>query len=307
MKSTCKKMVNSVLYVGCLCVILFAVPFAGCTPVLTQSVTQKNHGLVELCVSSQIAPHKTPFLLRKLSQESPAIDTISYDGISLSSSLPFFTPYTYGYNHYEKVYASMNIQREGIPRTIYQRQSDILGIPKDADGNVDWELWIEEAKEIMAEVDVPQNIRMDSFSLSIDKGFIQGKCTLHWTGEMSQDDIQNLRYSLFLKADRIYLYEFNDEHCFADNLAYDLVPLKGDIKEEYDGIGFSLFSSSDEYPTKENPYITLSTEPFSIPFIEGFTEEQQPNWSLHLILNDGTNLSKNLYSWSFPINGEENQ
>jgi hypothetical protein len=227
-----KKYLLPILYIFCLCMVLLAISLTGCTPLNTQSNHQKNHGLVEVCVSSQIAPHKTPFLLRKLSQESPAIDTISYDCISLSSSLPFFTPYTYGYNHYEKVYAS-------------------------------------------------------------------------WTGEMSQDDIQNLRYSLFLKADRIYLYEFNDEHCFADNLAYDLVPLKGDIKEEYDGIGFPLFSSSNEYPTKENPYITLSTEPFTIPFIEGFTEEQQPNWSLHLILNDGTNMSNNLYSWSFPINGEE--
>jgi hypothetical protein len=290
-----------VLNVFSLCMIILAISLTGCTPLNTQTNHQKNHGLVEVCVSSQIAPHKTPFLLQKLSQESPKIDTISYDCISLSSSLPFFTPYVYGYNHYEKVYASMNIQREGFPRTIYQRESNILGIPKDADGNVDWNLWVEEAKAIMAEVDVQQSIRIDSFSLSIDKGFIQGKCTLHWTGEMSQDDIQNLRYSLFLKADRIYLYDFNDEKCFAENLAYDLVPLKGDIKEEYDGIGFPLFSSSRELPTKENLSITLSTEPFTIPFIEGFTEEQQPKWSLHLILNDGNDMSNNLYSWNFPI------
>jgi hypothetical protein len=290
-----------VLNVFSLCMIILAISLTGCTPLNTQTNHQKNHGLVEVCVSSQIAPHKTPFLLQKLSQESPKIDTISYDCISLSSSLPFFTPYVYGYNHYEKVYASMNIQREGFPRTIYQRESNILGIPKDADGNVDWNLWVEEAKAIMAEVDVQQSIRIDSFSLSIDKGFIQGKCTLHWTGEMSQDDLQNLRYSLFLKADRIYLYDFNDEKCFAENLAYDLVPLKGDIKEEYDGIGFPLFSSSRELPTKENLSITLSTEPFTIPFIEGFTEEQQPKWSLHLILNDGNDMSNNLYSWNFPI------
>ncbi|HXK52276.1 MAG TPA: hypothetical protein PLE09_07080, partial [Caldisericia bacterium] len=82
---------------------------------------------------------------------------------------------------------------------------------------------MEEAKEIMAEVDVPQSIRIDSFSVSIDKGMIQGNCTLSLTGDWSQDDLQNLRYSLFLKADRIYLYEFNDEKCFAENLAYDLV------------------------------------------------------------------------------------
>jgi hypothetical protein len=290
-----------ILNVFSLCMIILAISLTGCTPLNTQTNHQKNHGLVEVCVSSQIAPHKTPFLLQKLSQESPKIDTISYDCISLSSSLPFFTPYVYGYNHYEKVYASMNIQREGFPRTIYQRESNILGIPKDADGNVDWNLWVEEAKAIMAEVDVQQSIRIDSFSLSIDKGFIQGKCTLHWTGEMSQDDLQNLRYSLFLKADRIYLYDFNDEKCFAENLAYDLVPLKGDIKEEYDGIGFPLFSSSRELPTKENLSITLSTEPFTIPFIEGFTEEQQPKWSLHLILNDGNDMSNNLYSWNFPI------
>jgi hypothetical protein len=294
-----------VLNVFSLCMIILAISLTGCTPLNTQTNHQKNHGLVEVCVSSQIAPHKTPFLLQKLSQESPKIDTISYDCISLSSSLPFFTPYVYGYNHYEKVYASMNIQREGFPRTIYQRESNILGIPKDADGNVDWNLWVEEAKAIMAEVDVQQSIRIDSFSLSIDKGFIQGKCTLHWTGEMSQDDLQNLRYSLFLKADRIYLYDFNDEKCFAENLAYDLVPLKGDIKEEYDGIGFPLFSSSRELPTKENLSITLSTEPFTIPFIEGFTEEQQPKWSLHLILNDGNDMSNNLYSWNFPIEIEE--
>jgi hypothetical protein len=285
--------------------VVLAISLTGCTLSHTKSNNLKNHGLVEVCISSQIAPHKTPFLLQKLSQESPTIDTISYDCISLTSSQSSFTPFTYGYKHYEKVYDSMNIQREGIPRTIYQRLSNILGIPKDADGNVDWELWVEEAKEIMAEVDVQQNISIDSFSVSIDKGMIQGNCTLSLTGELSQDDIQNLRYSLFLKADRIYLYEFNDEHCFADNLAYDLVPLKGDIKEEYDGIGFPLFSSSDEYPTEQNPYFSLTTEPFTLPFIDGFPKNQQPKWSLHLILNNGTDMSKNLYSWCFPIKVEE--
>lgn len=296
-----KKHLLPILYFFCLCIIVLTISLTACTTLNTQTNHQKNHGLVEVCVSSQIAPQKTPFLLLKLSQESPAIDTISYDCISLTSSQSSFTPFTYGYQHYEKVYESMSIQKEGFPRTIYQRESNILGIPKDADGNVDWESWVEEAKEIMAEVDVPQSIRIDSFSVSIDKGMIQGNCKLSLTGEWSQHDLQNLRYSIFLKADRIYLYEFNDEKCFAENLAYDLVPLKGDIKEEYDGIGFPLFSSSRELPTKENPSITLSTKPFTIPFIEGFTEEQQPKWSLHLILNDGTDMSKNLYSWSFPI------
>jgi len=73
-----KKHLLPILYFFCLCSIVLTISLTACTPLNTQTNHQKNHGLVEVCVSSQIAPQKTPFLLQKLSQESPAIDTISY-------------------------------------------------------------------------------------------------------------------------------------------------------------------------------------------------------------------------------------
>ncbi|HXK52275.1 MAG TPA: hypothetical protein PLE09_07075 [Caldisericia bacterium] len=121
-----KKHLLPILYFFCLCMIVFTISLTACTPLNTQTNHQKNHGLVEVCVSSQIAPQKTPFLLQKLSQESPAIDTISYDCISLTSSQSSFTPFTYGYQHYEKVYESMSIQKEGFPEPFIKDNTTFL-------------------------------------------------------------------------------------------------------------------------------------------------------------------------------------
>ncbi len=71
---------------------------------------------------------------------------------------------------------------------------------------------------------------------------------------------------------------------------------------------------SSESLTKENPIVRLQSQPFSLPVItysypkEWFSnppETRPPNWSLHLILNDGRDMRKNLYSWTLPIQIEE--
>ncbi len=260
--------------------------------------------LVELYVNG-LMPYKSPFPLLELEKNDSNLSTISYEpDDAVGYSLDLVKPSKYGFMHLESIASSMSLKL-GFPLSIYQRNKYARGIPSKEKGGYDWNAWMESSIETMKNFEAQQQIWVSSFELKQEKGVFVLLGSLDFSDTWNQDDLTNLRYSLFLKADRIYYYYYNDETGFVENLAYDMIPLLGDIKEEYDGIGFPLFSSSGEYPTKEKPSITLCTEPFTIPFIEGFTEEQQPNWSLHLILNDGTDMGKNLYSWSFPIKVEE--
>jgi len=280
----------------------------GCTTLQShtkESIQSKK--LVELYVNG-LMPYKSPFPLLELEKNDSYLSTISYEpddaAVGVGYSKDLVKPSKYGFMHLKSIASSMSLQL-GFPLSMYQRNQYARGIPSKEKGGYDWNAWMESSIETMKKFEAQQQIWISSFELKQEKNAFVLVGSLDFSDRWNQDHLSNLRYSLFLKADRIYYHHSNDETGFVENLAYDLVPLKGDIKEEYDGIGFPLFSSSRELPIKENLSITLSTEPFTIPFIEGFTEEQQPKWSLHLILNDGTDMSKNLYSWSFPIEIEE--
>ncbi|MCK5848581.1 MAG: hypothetical protein KAH01_05235 [Caldisericia bacterium] len=286
-------------YIGMIC-FLIVFCLIGCN-IPTQeriNVNIENKGLVEVYIYSQFAPHKTNFPLNKLEADDPSLSSICYDLFEEDSNYTSYTPHPYGYMHYKKIEPCLDIQMEGIPRTIYQRQSSSVGRPQES--------WIENIKRVMEQKIVEKKIENVSFQLLCnDDNSYQVSVSFKWIESMTQKELEGLRYNLFLKADKLYWLNEYDNDFFADNIAYDFIPLIGDKVKEYDGVEFPLFDSVENYLTEENNFtLTITTESFTLPQIEGLTKEQQPKWSLHLILNNNKNLCKNLYSWSYQLPSE---
>jgi hypothetical protein len=281
-------------WIGFALLLLFVSCISCSIAVPSQSIPSSK--LVEVGLISHL---KSQFPLLELENEYPNISAISFE-----PPLHTFNPSPYCFQYYDEgVRQYMQLDR-GYPQTICHRTSYYLGVPKNETG-YDWSKWIPIVYEKIKDGSASTGIVLVQPHVECTEDSYTATAQLKWEDIFPMEDFKNLRYSIFLKADRIYYYNYRDPDYSVENIAYDIIPLLGDVKEEYSGSGFPLFSSSDEYPTEQNPYFSLTTEPFTLPFIDGFPKNQQPNWSLHLILNDGTNLSKNLYSWSFPIEIEE--
>jgi hypothetical protein len=263
---------------------------------LTQTIPSSK--LVEVGLLGSMTPYKSQFPLLQLENEYPNIDAISFE-----PSFHTFNPSPYCFQYYEEVRKYMQLDR-GYPQTICHRTKYFLGVPKNETG-YDWSKWIPIVYEKIKDSSASTDIVLVQPHVECTEDSYTATAQLKWEKPFPIEDFKNLRYSIFLKADRIYYFDYLDPHYSVENLAYDMIPLSGDVKEEYSGCGFPLFSSADEYPTEQNPNFSLTTEPFTIPFIDGFPKNQQPKWSLHLLINDGTDMGKNLYSWSFPIEIEE--
>jgi hypothetical protein len=255
--------------------------------------------LVEVGLLGSMTPYKSQFPLLQLENEYPTINAISFE-----PSFSTFNPSPYCFQYYEEVRKYMQLNR-GYPQTICQRTKYYLGVPKNDVGDYDWSSWIPLVHNKIKDSSASTGIVLLQPHVECTDDSYTATAHLKWEEIFPIEDIKNLRYSIFLKADRIYYHDYHDPDYSVENIAYDMIPLLGDVKEEYSGKGFPLFSSSDIYPTDQNPYFSLTTEPFTLPFIVGFPKNQQPKWSLHLILSDGTDMDKNLYSWSFPIKEED--
>jgi hypothetical protein len=192
----------------------------GCT-VPTQeriNVNIENKGLVEIYISSQTARDKTNFLLNILEAEDPTLTCISYDQFGDHTGYPSYTSHPYGYMHYLKVEPCLNIQIEGLPRTVYQRQSSSVGMPDV--------FWIADTQRSMKQKIVEKKIESVSFQLSCnDENSYQVSASLKWIESMTQEELEGLRYNLFLKPDKLYLLNEYGKHLFADNIAYDFTLL----------------------------------------------------------------------------------
>jgi hypothetical protein len=271
----------------------------------------ENSDLIEVCLKDSLRG-QNPFQAIKLEDGNPSVNCIVYETELLSSEKQegFWTPHRYGSLYYHQWTKSMNVEDLMIPRTNFQREFWKLRIHKDKYGENDGDLWISESEQLLKEISKKDSFEIDSYQLNERDGLYYATISLKCVKEISQEDWNNLKYNIFLKPDILYSETFYGHPSDnIENLAYDLITFQGDEKEEYDGIGFNLSTHSNNVPTLENPIVILKTETFSLPEIpyedRGFLRNpppiKQPNWSIHLILNDGADLRKNLYSWSLPI------
>jgi hypothetical protein len=283
----------------------------------------ENSDLVEVCLKNSLRG-QNPFQAIKLEASNPSVNCIVYETELLSSEKQegFWTPHRYGSLYYNQWTKSMNVESIMLPRTNFQREFWKLRIHKDKYGENDGDLWISESEQLLKEISKKDCFEIDSYQLNESDGLYYATISLKCVKEISQEDWNNLKYNIFLKPDILYSgpipYSrksvlYTGKNFTIENLAYDLIILQGDEKEEYDGIGFNLLTHSNNVPTLENPIVILKTEVFSlleIPYEDsGFLRNsppiKQPNWSLQLILNDGIDMRKNLFSWNLPIDVEE--
>ena len=130
-----------------------------------------------------------------------------------------------------------------------------------------YEEWLEIISSSLAETTKDTSVILMKINLQQNEnGSNIISFTLNWKYDMTSEELKGLSYNLFLKADKLYFYEYKND-----------------------------------YPTEKKSTITFTTNEFKLPFIESLTEDQQPKWSIHLILNNNKDLRKNIYSWSYPI------
>jgi len=264
----------------------------------------QNTTLVETRVQIP-AMYKSEFFASKLEQENPAITTLCYAYGTETFSTIIDPDYRIK-NYCETI---MNRKCKTTPSQLFHRR-----IPKDGSlyytypyrVGYDPESWIRESYHTVSTIQPDTKIEVTDFTIQHDQDSYSASITLHWKEEMSSKELQHLRYSIFLKADHLYLYPVY-QNClgpFIQNVPLELLCFNHNKIQDYDDIGFPLFPSQDSMPLSGDS-LTFATSPFVLPYFKEYDQEKQPNWSFHIVIHDDSNFEKNLYSWSFPLTKRE--
>ena len=100
LRQKCKKEKKVSRYICFSVALMIFCSLCNCTISSEKATGLENHGLVEVYVSAQIAPHKTSFPSEKLETESNGtISCICYDLFYEDSSYPSYTQHPYGYQY----------------------------------------------------------------------------------------------------------------------------------------------------------------------------------------------------------------
>ncbi len=270
----------------------------------------KNSTLVEVCTKNA---HSYPAI--QLEKENPSVNCIVYEIFTTDENKGekqfLGTPNPYGSMYFKKWTRSMNSDDHRLPRTVLQRQQLDFHSYKDQTGKFNGTVWIEETTSSLHGLSIDQAFVIESFQFDVEGEMYTLSLSLKCMEDFPQEEWDYLCYNMFLKPD--ILFEWLPWGS-TENIAYDFIPFHLDTVEKYDGIGFPLSSYSTDAPTKENPFIRLKSQPFLLPtfnltysedIFSNPPETRPPNWSLHLILNDSRDMRKNLYSWTLPIQIEE--
>ncbi|MDD4029505.1 MAG: PHB depolymerase family esterase [Caldisericia bacterium] len=264
----------------------------------------QNTTLIETRVQVP-AMHKSEFFASKLEQENPSITTLCY-AYGTETFTTVIQPDYRIKNYGETI---MNTKCKTNPSQLFHRR-----IPKDGSLyytypyriGYDPESWIRESYHTAVTIHPDTKIEVTDFTIQQNQDSYTASITLHWKEDMSSMELQHLRYSLFLKADHVYLYPVYQKCLgpFIQNVPLELLCFDHNDIQDYDSVGFPLLSSPSSLPLSGDS-LTFTTSPFVLPYYQEYEANKQPNWSFHIVIHDDTNFEKNLYSWSFPLTKRE--
>ncbi|HXK52044.1 MAG TPA: hypothetical protein PLE09_05885 [Caldisericia bacterium] len=290
------------------------------TPRQMPAFPMENSRVVEVCVSQEDKNYSFPGLV--LEKEDSITNFLLYEIFISDDSEGDLTPHSYGSKYFRKWTRSMNDDDVRLPRTVLQRDMVKFHTHRDNKGVFNGSLWMQDTLQEIEKYSIDNRFVIESYDVHVkDEEYIVS-ITLRCTEDIPQEEWNHLCYNLFLKPDVIvkdggitfdrYNRGTHKSKISIVNLLYDFIPIHKDNKFDYDGIGFPLNNHQTIAPSIDNSLVVLTTEPFRLPLIpyeESLANDipyiRQPYWSLHLFLNDDTDLWKNLYSWSIPIEIEQ--
>jgi polyhydroxybutyrate depolymerase len=264
----------------------------------------QNTTLIETRVQVP-AMYKSEFFTSKLERENPAITTLCY----AYGTETFSTSIDPEYRIKKYCETIMNTKCKTNPSQLFHRR-----IPKDGSLyytypyriGYDSESWIREAYYEATKIQPDSKIEVTDVRIQQNKDSYTTSITLHWKEAMSIEELQHLQYSIFLKADHLYLYPVYQKCLgpFIQNVPLKLLCFDQNNIKDYSSVGFPLFSSLDNLP-RSGDRKTFTSSSFTLPYFDEYPLSKQPNWSFHIVIHDDTNFEKNLYSWSFSLTNRE--